>query len=554
MARSDRSPGISRRQLLVRGGGGLVALGLGGAAAIGLARESEPSDPGGGSWGDIIPVRGVTPVHVTVLTSGALLMCGDSRDGYPDFLADPGAEGPIEVDDLSAPMRMEHESLFCAGHAPLADGRVLEVGGSRDTPELGLEYALLFDPRPAANGSWEPIGPDIIGGPSWYPTVTRLPGGEMLVISGFTDWGTEPNRTIQLFEPGRLDRGLPPWRLLVPHYEVPDVSPSGADYTHVFVLPRPLVLDGHRRELAMVGATGKVYFFNYSDRFGDPTDRFTTRPNGRRPAPAKESWPAEGASSAMLADGRILIVGGGNEAGGGNPAVMSKADIYDPYRDSWQTIDTGIARSHPAAILLPDGCVGVVNGDGGPPCDPRKPQIIDPNSGVVRTGAPWPDSGRRGYHNVAVLVPDGRVLTGGGEPGDLAGQPGGPAERTDLRYYSPPYLSASPETDRPEIVSADREIGYGQPFSLSFRRGPINRVTLLAPGSMTHAIDMNQRCVVLFDGEADGNEVTVTGPEDAFVAPPGDYMLFVLRTTDREGVLVPSPARWIRVGRRGRGA
>jgi hypothetical protein len=138
---------------------------------------------------------------------------------------------------------------------------VLEVGGSRSAPELGLEYALLFDPRRAADDGWAPISADIFGGPSWYPTVTRLPGGEMLVISGFTDWGTEPNRTIQLFDPRRFDRGRPPWTLLAPHDEVPDVSPSGADYTHVFVLPRPLVLDGHRRELAMIGATGKVLLF-----------------------------------------------------------------------------------------------------------------------------------------------------------------------------------------------------------------------------------------------------------------------------------------------------
>jgi Domain of unknown function (DUF1929) len=444
---------------------------------------------------------------------------------------------------------MEGDSLFCAGHAPLADGRVLEVGGSRTTPEAGLEYALLFDPRHTRDNGWEPIAADILGGPSWYPTVTRLPGGEMLVISGFTDYGTEPNRTIQLFDPGRFARGLPPWRVLAPHDQVPDVTPSGADYTHVFVLPRPLVLDGHRRELVMIGATGEVYFFNYSDRFRDPTQRFARRGNGRRPGPAREPWRAEGASSVMLADGRILIVGGGDEAGEGNPALMPKADVYDPYRDRWQTIDTGIARSHPVAILLPDGRVAIVNGEGAPG-DPRRPQIIDPDSGVVSTGAPWPDPGRRGYHNIALLVPDGRVLTGGGEPGELGGEPGGPIERTDIRYYSPPYLSASLEADRPEIVGADREMGYGQPFSLSFRGGPVNRVTLLAPGSMTHSIDMNQRCVVLFDGEADGDEITITGPKDPFVAPPGDYMLFVLRRSHPEGeTLVPSIGRFTRVRR-----
>jgi Domain of unknown function (DUF1929) len=544
----DRSSGISRRQLLVRGGGALAAVGLGGAAAVLLGRERGRAGPAAGEWGELVSVRDVAPVHVTLLASGEVLVSGVGREDDPDFLIDPDAGPTIEADDLDAPMRMAQDSLFCAGHAPLADGRVLEVGGQRISPELGLEYALLFDHRRSPAGGWERIGADVLGGPSWYPTVTRLPSGEMLVISGFTDWGLDVNRTIQVFDPQRFEAGKAPWRLLVPHERAPDVSPLGADYTHVFVLPRPLMLGDHRRELVMIGARGEVHFFNYSDEFADPAERFATQPNGRRPAPAKEPRPATGASSAMLADGRILIVGAGNESGGGDPNLMSKADIYDPYSDRWRTIDTGIARSHPAAVLLPDGTVAVANGDGGPPGDPRSPQIIDPDSGLVRTGAAWPDVGRRGYHNVALLLPDGRVLTGGGEPGDIRGAPGGVPERTDLRHYSPPYLSTSLAVERPEIVGADETTAYGRPYSLSFRGGPIHKVTLLAPGSMTHAIDMNQRCIVLFTGEADGAEITVTGPSDPFIAPPGEYMLFILKRAEADGPgLVPSTARFVRV-------
>jgi hypothetical protein len=67
---------------------------------------------------------------------------------------------------------------------------------------------------------------------------------------------------------------------------------------------------------------------------------------------------------------------------------------------------------------------------------------------------------------------------------------------------------------------------------------------------MTHSFDQNQRCVVLFDGEADGDELTISGPRDSFVAPPGHYMLFALRSVDTGSrtVLVPSAARIIRVG------
>jgi Domain of unknown function (DUF1929) len=341
----------------------------------------------------------------------------------------------------------------------------------------------------------------------------------MLIISGFIDWGGEVNRTIQLFDPDSFDRGRSPWTMLVPHDKVPDVSPTGADYTHVFVLPRPVELEGNFRQVVMMGASGVVHFFNHADPFTDPTRRFATRPNGRRPASTRSDRPAEGASSVMLADGRILIVGGGDKGGDGDAALMSKADIYDPYRDRWRSIETGVARSHPVAVMLPDGTVAVVNGDGSPG-DPRKPQIIDPDSGAVTTGPAWPDNGVRGYHNVALLLADGKVLTGSGESsGELSGKPGGPGERTDIRHYSQPYLSVLPEEDRPSIVAADPQIEYGGPFRVRHDGRPINRVTLVAPGSMTHSIDMNQRCVVLFDGDAGEGELAITAPRNPSIAP-----------------------------------
>jgi Domain of unknown function (DUF1929) len=545
LTEGGRSHGVTRRQLLVRGGAAAAVVGLGGTAVALATRNGGGADPGSGSWGALIRTDGVAPVHASLLPSGEVLMNGTGGGAdVSDFVIDPGATGGIHVDDLDPPMRMQQDTLFCAGHAPLPDGRMLLVGGQRSSPEQGLDYALLFEHRGNAAIRWTPIEASILGGPSWYPTVTRLPSGDMLVISGFTDWGGELNRTIQVFHPQRLDTGRSPWSSLVPHEKVPDVSPTGADYTHVFVLPRPVVVDGHSRQVAMVGANGEVWLFNCSDRFGDPAERFATRPNGRRPAPAK-AMPGAGASSAMLADGRILIVGSGDEEGEGERSLMSRADIYDPYRDEWRSIETGIGRIYPVAILLPDGTVAIVNGDRGQG-DSRTPQIIDPDSGAVTDGPAWPDGGVRGYHNSALLVPDGRVLTASGEGGELSGRPGGPSERTDLRYYSPPYLSVVAEAERPEVVGAPRWMGYRRPYSIQVRNGPIHRVTLLAPGAMTHSIDMNQRRVPLFEGEAGGGELTVNGPDDRSVAPPGDYMLFVLSEVD--GVLIPSRGRMIRVG------
>jgi Domain of unknown function (DUF1929) len=551
----EPSGGVSRRQFLV-GGAVFVAAGVGAAVAVaaGLAggrrdHDRDPTRPGlpgrheppGDSWGELISLGTVAPVHASLLPSGYVLMAGvgdSAQSPFPNFVVDPDLPGPIRVDPMDVPMRSEKDSLFCAGHSYLADGRMLQVGGQRIPIEAGLDYSLLFD---SWGVRWTAVRGSILGGPSWYPTVTRLSDARMLVISGFTDFGTEENRTVQLFDPFRYDHGQKPWSLLVPHDKSPNFSPTGADYSHVFQLPRPVMVDGQTRQVVLFGRSGRIYFLDHADSHKDPAARLATRPNAQRPGRTTTVGSAAGASSVILADGRILIVGGGQEGG---DFALSEAHIYDPYRDTWKTVDTGTARSHPVAVLLPDGTVLIVNGDGDAPDELRKPQILDPVSETVFTGPPWPDDKPRGYHNVALLLPDGRVLTAGGE------RAGEESERADVRYYFPPYLSVLAERERPSIVGAPQEMRYGQSYTLRFRRGPLHRVAVLALGSMTHSFDQNQRCVVLFDGEASSQEITLTGPKDPFIAPPGYYMLFLQRRVYAGGdpILVPSVARIIRVG------
>jgi hypothetical protein len=69
-----------------------------------------------------------------------------------------------------------------------------------------------------------------------------------------------------------------PWTRLVPHRRTPEnVAATGSDYTHTFVLPRPIELDGHPRDVVMIGWSGELFFFNGTDPFDDPRERFATR-------------------------------------------------------------------------------------------------------------------------------------------------------------------------------------------------------------------------------------------------------------------------------------
>jgi hypothetical protein len=67
---------------------------------------------------------------------------------------------------------------------------------------------------------------------------------------------------------------------------------------------------------------------------------------------------------------------------------------------------------------------------------------------------------------------------------------------------------------------------------------------VMCPCAVTHDPNFDQRRVPLALVHV-GDSLRVTLPAAAGVAPPGDYMLFLLR--DASGVAVPSIARWIRI-------
>jgi hypothetical protein len=133
----------------------------------------------------------------------------------------------------------------------------------------------------------------------------------------------------------------------------------------------------------------------------------------------------------------------------------------------------------------------------------------------------------RGYHSFTLLLPDGRVLSGGGDASMSA------------EVYSPGYLFKGA---RPVITSAPSVVAYGQPFFVGTAdAAAIGRVNLVRLSSVTHAFNMEQRINRLtFSAAADG--VNVTAPTSPNLTPPGYYMLFILSDSG-----VPSVARIVRV-------
>ena len=115
-------------------------------------------------------------------------------------------------------------------------------------------------------------------------------------------------------------------------------------------------------------------------------------------------------TATLLADGRVLVVGGWNAAGW---VKLASAEIYDPATGRWSTVGSMTApRDSFSATRLADGRVLVAGGweGGGIGPDPTA-EVFDPTTGTfTKTGSMHEP---RGFHT-ATLLPDGRVLIVGG--------------------------------------------------------------------------------------------------------------------------------------------
>jgi hypothetical protein len=199
------------------------------------------------------------------------------------------------------------------------------------------------------------------------------------------------------------------------------------------------------------------------------------------------------------------------------------------------------ARVEMQATILPNGKVLVDAGsteDENPATASLKAEIYDPATNTFSSAGS--NAFPRLYHNTQLLLPDGTVVLAGGNPEQ---GPAPPAFEPHVEIYTPAYLFNADGTlaTRPTITSAPAGFAYGAPFTVQTSNQDIASVVLMRPGSDTHSFDMDQRYVGLSFTAANGS-LTVTGPPNSNIAPPGYYMLFIVNSAG-----TPSLASWVQV-------
>jgi hypothetical protein len=451
-----------------------------------------------GEWAPLqtIPVEAV---HATLLPTGKVLL-------WPTYdsphLWDP-ATGAVSASPQTG------YNVFCSGHSLLPDGRLFVAGGHIQN-NVGEDRATIYDP---ATGSWTAVAARMNDG-RWYPTNTTLANGDVLVTSGDADTTTGVNTLPQVwqFATGTW-RSLSAAVLGLPLYPWMYLAPNG----RVFY----------------AGPTARTRYLD-SQGAGAWTDVAQRSLPG---APGTADAFRDYGSSVVYDVGKILVVGGGDPP----TSAAQVIDLTVP-TPAWQSAGAmSVARRQLNTTLLPDGTVLVTGGTSAATFNDVSgatyhAELWDPATATWSRMAA--EARPRLYHSTALLLPDGRVLSAGGDYTTSTGQF---IAEQNLQVYSPPYLFTG--AVRPSIGSAPSRVTYDETFVVDTPEAiRVTQVTWLRLGAVTHAFNQEQRINRLaFVRPLEGNALTVTAPRDTRLTPPGYYMLFVLVAG------VPSTARIVRL-------
>lgn len=475
------------------------------------------------------------------------------------------------------------KNIFCSGQAGLPDGRLLVAGGHVHPNEKHDDSAAVHVYSPDAAAGWKKAAD--LGVYRWYPTVTALPDGRMLISGGSRTVPTQDpvrdngpdgywnviNNDYQIFADGRLI--TPPGNRLIDPRMFSATRNRLATYPNVFVVPGK---DRAKPGVVLV-ESNRAWMLTYDATQATPltlADKlYPMHTKGSRSYPQYGSHvmlPLRAGSSKI----RILVAGGQHEDTedhrsldeGQKSTATAEIFDYDPRRlpnrqTGWRkTADLRQARVLCDATLLADGKVLISGGSqlgwGDLNSQPvYAAELFDPDTETFQLAAKAATDRR--YHSTALLQPDGSVLKAGSTGGfgrhPRTNESMMEVHTTAERYY-PPYLWRGP---RPELTRVQGDetgwvtLTYGTGFSATATGDSLDadsRMAVIRMGATTHGNNMDQRYVWLqttsqrYNASDDEWSITANLPEDPALAPPGNYMLVLVDSTG-----VPSPSRFVQV-------
>jgi Domain of unknown function (DUF1929) len=147
----------------------------------------------------------------------------------------------------------------------------------------------------------------------------------------------------------------------------------------------------------------------------------------------------------------------------------------------------------------------------------------------------------RDYHSGGILLPNGSVLTLGGNP--LYGNAQDTAPQIfnqEIDVYYPPYFF---QGTRPKIITAPPVMRLGHNYLIRVSDpASIRYLRLMRPDNPTHVTDVNQRSIAITFTRTTSGKLRITLPANDNLVPPSYYMLFAVNSRG-----LPSTGYWVRV-------
>jgi YVTN family beta-propeller protein len=437
------------------------------------------SDNVRGAWSPVAAWP-MVPIHAVLMPDGRVLTFGTL--GYQIYdVWDPSAG--LGAGHLTLPNTVA-SNLFCSAALvlPGGSGVLIAGGGPESNPN---QDSRIFD-----YGNNTLSRDDDLNRPRYYASTITLTDGRTY-IQGGTGGADRP----EVRENDGIYRLLTgaDTRQLNDYYPRNFVSPDGrvfgfdADGNMYFVETGgtgSLVLKGKLTgsigyaSTAAMYRPGKIIQFGARSSGAQLIDITSGNPvvTTTQSLSSQRNW----ATATVLADGRVLATGG-SEVRNDLQGVNTSAEIWNPSTGQW-------VRG--AAGALP-----------------------------------------RLYHSMALLLPDGSVLVGGG------GNPG-PLSNDNAEIYYPPYLfdTSGGWAVRPVVSASPGSIQINESFTVDLAsQEVISRVVLVKTGAVTHSFNMDQRFLELAF-QRSGTRLTVQAPTRAADAPPGYYLLFVFNSAGTPSV------------------
>tara|TARA_Y100000992_G_C21228739_1_gene474322 strand:+ start:43 stop:1248 length:1206 start_codon:yes stop_codon:yes gene_type:complete len=366
----------------------------------------------------------------------------------------------------------------------------------------------------------------------WYGSVV-ITGDEKMYIFGGEDVIThEPSTIPEMVDLNNIDQG---WKVLEEaesndlfgikdsdEWNYPraflasDGNIVGISYNKIWVMD---VNNDHRvfktGEIPLVKSGIRKNLQHYNPNFDDPKKGYLKLLTIGSPVGSTNSV-------VMLEKDKVLVFGGKQRNDEYSPSnkvfLIDFSNSFNPQIKELKSMN--FARSNGNATIMPDGNIFL---NGGTSLSDFEfsvftPEIYNPNTQTTKemSNAYF----RRNYHSTSLLLPDGRILTAGGDV-------------WNAEIFYPPYLFSKDINNktvlakRPKITNLEKNIKRGETVQIEVN-GEISKVSLISTGSTTHAQGSESKFRNLNFTKISENVVEIQLDNNSNNLQNGSYLLFVL--------------------------